>query len=172
MGGRLAMAYASSYPEMIEKLFLESTNVSNTSSASRKKRFSEDMSLCNLIDNDFMGFIKRWKSLPLFEYQKQRNLIAYEQQDRDRHSHNPSHLSKSLSIFSQGRMNLHLDDYRHFNFPIVLITGSEDYKYTRIGKKLVKQNTNARHCIIDSAMHNIHLESPREFMSVILDNLY
>ena len=66
MGGRLATAFASKYPEKINKLILESASYGIESKEEREGRLSEDLKLCNLIETDFPAFVQKWESSPLF----------------------------------------------------------------------------------------------------------
>ena len=167
MGGRLAIAFASKYPEKINKLILESTSFGIEDKNDRKIRFEEDLNLCSLIETDFHEFIQKWENNPLFLKQRDRNSNSFFKQQADRLLRNPAQLSKALKSFSQGKMNFYNDEIPKFSFPIMIINGFEDDKYIEIGKILNKINDKSIHYIIDNSNHNVHLESIDAFIDLL-----
>ena len=167
MGGRLAIAFASKYPNKIEKLIIESAHLGLMDNLVKKKRYKEDLLLSKLIEEDISIFAEKWQKMPLFSNQKTRNKIAYLNQQEIRLSQNPLQLSYALRLFSQGKMESYENEFREFNFPILIINGSEDVKYKEIGKQMAKINSKARQHIVPKANHNVHLESPQAFIDLI-----
>ena len=51
--------------------------------------------------------------------------------------------------------------------PVLLIAGSLDEKYAAIARELRGALPNARCAIVDGAGHNVHLEKPDEFISLV-----
>ncbi len=159
MGGRLATAFAAKYPKRINKLILESASYGIEDLEDRKERFEEDLKLCNLIEEDFLKFVKKWEDSALFVKQRRRNLESFLNQKKKRLSHNPIHLSKALRSFSQGKMDFYLHNISKFEFPIVIINGAEDKKYVQIGGQISALANRGKHHIIPNSGHNVHLEN-------------
>jgi len=167
MGGRLAIAFASKYPDKIEKLIIESAHLGIMDSLAKKKRYKEDLFLSKLIEKDMSIFAEKWQKMPLFSNQKMRNEKAYLNQQKIRLSQNPLQLSYALRSFSQGKMKSYKNKFREFDFPILIINGSEDVKYKEIGKQMTKINPKAKQYVVPKANHNVHLESSQVFIDLI-----
>ena len=167
MGGRLAIAFASKYPDKIQRLILESTSLGIKDNNAKKERFQEDLKLSELIESDFSAFIQKCENNSLFLKQEKRNKEGFLTQREDRLSHNPIQLSKALKVFSQGNMKSYEKEFSKFKFPISIINGSEDLKYTMIGKRMTEINKQTTQYIINNTNHNVHLESIDAFISLI-----
>jgi 2-succinyl-6-hydroxy-2,4-cyclohexadiene-1-carboxylate synthase len=170
MGGRLSVAFASQYPDSINKLILESSSLGINDDDEREKRLIEDLDRCNQIESNLEKFVDTWESLPMFKNQERRNKLAFIDQRKHRLSHDSLQLSESLKLFSQGAMKSYKDEFSGFDFPIHLINGSEDVKYMDISDKMSTQNKNVTIHSVDSG-HNVHLERPNIFIDIIKDIL-
>lgn len=166
MGGRLAISFAKRYPSFIKNLILESTTPGIISKKERILRFKNDLMLCDNIISDYKKFILTWEKLSLFKQQFKKNKNAYIQQRKIRLSHNPLQISKSLKVFSQGKLaDCHLS-LPEFSFPTNIITGRFDKKYTSIGKKMDSLCKKSTHHILNCG-HNVHLEEPILYTQII-----
>ena len=172
MGGRLAIAFASKYPEKINSMVLESTTVGLNETKERRECYDKDSQISSTIKTDLSSFVDLWEKNPLFLKQKERNKEEWEKQQKVRLSHNPLQLSKALKIFSQGNMAYYESRFQEFSFPISIINGSEDDKYIKIGKDMTIMNKNAKQYIIKDVMHNTHLESPEMFIDILNNTIY
>ena len=72
-------------------------------------------------------------------------------------------LANSLRGFGTGLMPYLGNEIKKMNFPVLLITGGLDSKFTKLNKVLFKQFPNAEHKIAESVGHNFHFEKPEEF---------
>ena len=167
MGGRLAIAFAARYPHKIGKLILESVGLGINDYTTKNARFQDDLRLSDLIEKDLSGFNRRWEENPLFSEQKNRNKSEFLKQRELRLSHDPLQLSKSLKVFSQGVMDYYEADFSRFNFPIMIINGSEDSKYIKSGEFMSQINQQAVQYVIDKTGHNVHLESEDAFLGLL-----
>ena len=172
MGGRLAIAIAKKYPDKINSLILESSNVGIHNATDKITKYNNDVELATLINSDYLKFIDKWQKNPLFSNQKERNKAEWKKQFLIRKSHNNEQLAKSLKIFSSGKMDYYEDDFKSFNFPILVINGSEDDKYIKVGKDMTIMNNNAKQYIINKSNHNTHMESPDLFIDILEGGVY
>jgi len=170
MGGRLAIAFASRYPNIINKLILESSSCGIDEESQRKLRYQQDLDSCKRIETDLTGFVDAWESNPMFQKQEQRNKSGYIAQREQRLSHEPTQLSQSLKLFGQGSMKSYVNEFSDFNFPVHLINGTEDKKYLAIADKMKEQNKNVVAHRVDAG-HNVHLERPNIFIDILKDIL-
>ncbi|MBI44778.1 MAG: hypothetical protein CMG66_01280 [Candidatus Marinimicrobia bacterium] len=172
MGGRLAVAFASKYPEKINSLILESSNLGIEDRDERIERYDADKELSEQIIIDLPKFLKSWEKNDFFSNQKNRNKKAWEKQKETRRNQDKDQLAKSLKIFSSGNMRYYESQFQEFSFPISIINGSEDDNYIKIGKKMTQMNQYVKQYIIKDTMHNTHLESPELFVDVLNGTIY
>ena len=159
MGGRLAIGFAQKYPSLIKNLILESTTPGIIGKEDKKIRYNTDLMLCDKIVSDYKKFILDWEQLSLFKHQFKKNKNGFINQRKIRLAHDPLQISKSLKVFSQGKLPDYYSSIPEFSFPIHIITGRFDKKYTSIGKRMDNLCKNSTHHLLDSG-HNVHLEEP------------
>ena len=126
MGGRLAIAFASMYPEKINSLILESTSVGINESEKRSERYYSDIELAETIKDNISSFCTKWSDSALFSKQKERNRSEWANQKIIRNSHIPAQLAKSLLTFSPSNMIYYEKNFQEFNFNISIIINFEN----------------------------------------------
>ena len=164
MGGRLAITFASRYPDKIEKLILESSSLGIKNPNLRKERYMQDLILCREIEADLTTFVSKWENNNLFANQKERNIKGFLDQRKFRLLSSSMQLSKALRSFSPGNLGYMDKMFSKFKFPIKIINGSDDLKYIFTSKEMVKVNNNVIHEIIQDSGHNTHLEQTTHFI--------
>jgi 2-succinyl-6-hydroxy-2,4-cyclohexadiene-1-carboxylate synthase len=167
MGGRLAIAFAAAYPARINSLILESCSLGIDDKKAKNSRYEEDLSLSTTITQDFPEFARIWQKNTLFVNQEKRNKAGFEIQQENRLSHNPVQLAKAMMSFSQGTMRSYEEEFSKFDFPILIINGSDDLKYRLAGKMMSEMNKQAIQHVVSNANHNVHLESTDAFINLI-----
>ena len=172
LGGRLSIAFAKKYPDLINSLVLESCSLGIETIDEKEKKYSDDLLDIEKIKNNYKNFIKEWEEKSLFKTQKINNKKEWNSQKEIRKNHNNAQLAKSLEVFSQGNMRYYKNEYIDFNFPISIINGSHDNKYVKIGKKIAYLNRNAKQYIVNNSGHNTHLEQPELFLDILNESIY
>ena len=172
MGGRIAIAFADKFKDKINSLILESTSLGLNESEVRSERFYNDKELAKDLKQDIVSFMKNWNKNPLFKNQKKRNKIEWENQNKNRLSHNKNQLAKALEVFSPSNMRYYDKAFQEFNFPIYVINGEEDDKYIKIGREMIRLNKNTKQYIITNSGHNTHMENPEMFLDALNNNIY
>ena len=167
MGGRLAIAFASKYPIMINKLILESASYGIQNKKDRADRLAKDLKLSKHIESDLPLFIDQWENSELFSNQEHRNPRMFLKQRQQRLLSNPTQLAKALKSFSQGGMFFYAENILKFEFPVIIINGSEDSKYIKIGERIDSFLANSNHFIVSKCGHNVHLEQFDKFTSIL-----
>lgn len=167
MGGRLALHFSIKYPHMVNKLILENTTLGIEEYDLRKEKYEQDVELSKTIEFSKNKFFTTWQDNPLFIKQEARNKEEYLIQKKIRNNQDKYQLAKALRSFSVGNIKFLLQDFQNLNFPIYSINGSEDNKYIKEGRVMLRVNIKAEQYIINNASHNTHLENPIDFISTI-----
>jgi 2-succinyl-6-hydroxy-2,4-cyclohexadiene-1-carboxylate synthase len=167
MGGRAALSYSFKHSEKIIAAILESTTAGIEDMYEIKKRVELDLLLSDKIKNEGIeSFTDFWFDAPLFASLK--NLPNFEQIKKDRNQNNITGLSNMLLSFSTGLMPSYWDRLHTLVFPILLISGKWDEKYTNLNNFMQLKFPNAQHHYIDECGHNVHLEKPQLFTKLVV----
>ncbi|MEQ6354407.1 2-succinyl-6-hydroxy-2,4-cyclohexadiene-1-carboxylate synthase [Lysinibacillus sp. M3] len=172
MGGRVALSYAISYPERIEKLILESASPGLRTAKERSERCERDNALAEkIISNGLISFVNTWETIPLFESQKRlphnvRKAIRFERLFQKEEG-----LAGSLRGIGTGSQPSNWIALEKLEFPVLLITGSLDEKFCKIALEMKALLKNAKHTTVNEAGHAIHVENPAEFATIVEEYL-
>lgn len=170
MGGRAVLSYCMRHPDKIIAAILESTTAGIEDFSLKKERIAFDFLLADKILKDGIeSFIDYWMDIPLFESLKE--IPDYELIKHKKYRNNVIGLANSLMGFSTGLMPSYWDRLNLLNFPVLIISGSFDKKYTEIGNKMLTKLKNAQHKIVNSCGHNVHLEKPDVFTKFVCEFL-
>ncbi len=166
LGARAALSFACKYPNLIKALILESGTAGIENEQERLNRLNNDKLLAQKILDNYNLFIQSWYDTEIFRSlnlkPQLKNLLI-----NKRSLNNASEVVKLLVGFSQGAM---LPKYQYLSsltFPVLLITGNLDNKYTLINKTLNKLIPNSKHIIINNAGHIPHLENEEDFIKEV-----
>ncbi|MGE5683057.1 MAG: 2-succinyl-6-hydroxy-2,4-cyclohexadiene-1-carboxylate synthase [Bacillota bacterium] len=172
MGGRAALSYAAKFPKKVKALILESATPGIKDDQERLNRIKSDEDLARFIENNSLEkFADRWINLPLFDSQKKLPLEIIEKSRNSKLNNSQKGLANSLRGFSTGQMPQLWDSLMELNMKVLIITGSLDEKFTKIGSLMHEKLPESRHVIIQDAGHNIHLEKPEVFLNLLMDFL-
>lgn len=166
LGARAALSFACNYPQQIKALILESGTAGIEDEQERLNRLNNDKLLAQKILDDYASFINTWYDSAIFSSLNKKEDIKNELISK-RLNNNPSEVVKLLVGFSQGAMKPKYKFLSSLNFPVLLLTGSLDEKYTLINKKLNKLIPNSKHIIINNAGHIPHVENEDDFIKVL-----
>ena len=172
MGGRLAIAFADKFKDKINSLILESASLGINESELRSERYYSDKELAEGLKTNLKSFIDEWEKNPIFINQIKRNKSDWERQKEIRLLNDPKQLAKALEVFSPSNMRYYDKAFQEFDFPIHVINGSEDDKYVKIGREMIRLNRKTKQYIIDISGHNTHLENIDMFIDVLNNNIY
>lgn len=171
MGGRLALYFSLTYPEMVEKLVLESANPGIDIATERAERAALDDKLAARLRRDGMeAFLEFWYNIPLFsslnEYPALKDELIHKRADQ-----NPENMARVLSELSPGRQPSLWARVAELKMPTLLVAGELDEKYCRITSQMAATLSKPVPSRVESSMrvtlpgcgHNAHLENPRLF---------
>lgn len=168
MGGRLAITFASMYPERVRKLVLESTTPGIPSAEDRELRIKQDHRLAARIEAEGVEkFIDYWEGIPLFRSQRKLPAKVREQIRSQRLQNDPRGLANSLRGMGTGSQPSWWDKLPVFDFETLLVTGKLDEKFCKIAEEMaLKLPNSVQMSLIDSG-HAIHVEQPEKFGTIV-----
>jgi len=168
MGGRAALSYAVCCPENFKALILESSSPGIINDRERNEREKSDRQLADTILKDGIEkFVDHWMNIPLFKTQESLPPKIIEQIKKEKLKNNPTGLANSLLGFSAGVMPNYYPYIHKIIQPTLLITGALDQKFTDINSLVNGKIINSRHEIVQGAGHNVHLERPEDFVTLV-----
>lgn len=168
MGGRVALSYATAYPNRIKCLILESASPGLKTEEERAARRIADAQLAQSIEaNGIETFVEKWENIPLFQSQKKLPLSIQRAIREERLSQCEIGLANSLRGMGTGSQRSLWPTLKNLTFPVYLITGSIDEKFCNIAVEMKKELMNAEHIVIVGAGHAIHVENPTQFATIV-----
>jgi 2-succinyl-6-hydroxy-2,4-cyclohexadiene-1-carboxylate synthase len=167
MGGRAALSFAAKYPDKLDGLILESTTAGMDSEDERLQRIKDDNELADRIALvGVENFFDEWYKKPLFKNILENSKLHHKLIEGKK-SNDAVGLANTLRGFSTGRMSNHLESLNKLTMPVLLVTGANDVKFSRINENMMQLLPNAEHVPVHSAGHNVHLENEREFIILL-----
>lgn len=168
MGGRLALSFAAYYPGYVKSLVLESSSPGLKTESERKNRREKDEQLASRIEaGGIERFVDEWEQIPLFASQQRLAAGTKRRIREERLGQTARGLANSLRGMGTGAQPSWWDRLSSFDFPVLLVTGSEDQKFCRIAAEMEKQLNNSRWETVPGAGHAIHVENGEKFGKII-----
>jgi 2-succinyl-6-hydroxy-2,4-cyclohexadiene-1-carboxylate synthase len=168
MGARLALHIALLHPDSVRRLVLISGSPGLRSPRERSARVQSDEKLAlEILEIGVEEFVAKWLSAPMFA-----GLIATSADIRDRLRNTAEGLASSLRTSGTGSQQSLWDRLSELSMPVLLIAGENDQKFRQINsemKNLISSQTEL--VIIQNAGHAVHLEQPKQCVSVIANFL-
>jgi 2-succinyl-6-hydroxy-2,4-cyclohexadiene-1-carboxylate synthase len=173
MGGRVALSFAATHPELIDTLILESASPGLADPEERAARVKSDNTLADRIEREGLErFVDYWEALPLFESQRSLPESIRAELRAGRLNQNPRGLANSLRGLGTGMQPSLWDSLEKLDIPTLLIAGALDSKYTEIAKAMVKKLPDAKVALFEGAGHTVHLERADAFDQRVLSFLH
>ncbi|MEK4028380.1 2-succinyl-6-hydroxy-2,4-cyclohexadiene-1-carboxylate synthase [Pseudobacillus sp. FSL P4-0506] len=172
MGGRLALTLAVLFPKSVQSLLLESASPGLKTPEERQARERSDEALAERIEREGIeSFVDYWQRLPLFATQN--NLPQWKQQAiyQQRLRNSVIGLSRSLRGMGTGSQPSWWEVLPMLSMPVLLVTGTEDVKFTKIASEMAQLLPSAIWKEIKGAGHAIHVEDSEKFGTIIKEFL-
>ncbi|WP_082233531.1 2-succinyl-6-hydroxy-2,4-cyclohexadiene-1-carboxylate synthase [Halobacillus massiliensis] len=168
MGGRSALSFAAYYPEMIDKLVLESASPGLANVGEQLERQKKDQHLIEkLMAQGLENFVNMWERIPLFDTQKMLRKEVRDRIRKERMSHTSKGLAESLAGMGTGRQPSWWEKLPELSHDVLLVAGMEDYKFIKLNEKMEKLLPHARFHKIPDAGHAVHVEKPEFFAEIV-----
>lgn len=168
MGGRLALYMAAHQPQTISGLVLESASPGLVGAKERQARATtDDERAAALLAHGINAFVDDWYQMPLFHTLKRRPELLEAVKQR-RKQNKAQHVAKVISGLSPGRQPPLWSKLGTLPMPVLLVAGALDSKYAGLMETMERQIPNATLAVVAGAGHNIHLEKPQQFATLIM----
>ncbi len=166
MGGRVALNYATRYPERVKKLILESSTAGISGIKEKKERQKLDELMAEKLENiPYSKFLVEWYQLPLFsslrDNHRHYDIIA------SKKGNNPKQLSISMRKMGTGNMESMWFKLSYLSMPTCIIHGEYDTKYSDISQKMQELIPNCTVHKIKNAGHVPHIENTQAFLNIL-----
>ena len=159
LGGRVALDFATRYPEMVHQLILESSHPGLKTAEERKQRLLSDQEWAKRIESNWPEVLHDWYNQPVFQNSStNRNGLV------QLRGHNDPHLlAAALNGFSLGNQ----PECDPSGISCLYIAGLLDSKYTEIGRTLESKSSSVLLKLVQGAGHNVHLERGDQYLSLL-----
>ncbi|MCA3016577.1 MAG: alpha/beta fold hydrolase [Myxococcaceae bacterium] len=167
-GARLALALATRFPRMVERLVLESGSPGLRRRHDRVLRRRSDEALAAMIESEGVeAFIASWEQLPLFAGLRALPTAEQERLRRRRVSHRAAGLAAALRLMGQGAQPDLWPALPTLRVPTLLLTGAADLKYTRLARRMAAELPLAWRVAFPHVGHAPHLEAPEAYCAEV-----
>ncbi|TDQ40304.1 2-succinyl-6-hydroxy-2,4-cyclohexadiene-1-carboxylate synthase [Aureibacillus halotolerans] len=173
MGGRVALAFGSMFPEKTTRLVLESASPGLRTESEREQRKTQDNQLAEKIKQSGMpAFVAYWRNIELFASQKNLPQSVREHLDQQRLQNSVNGLAVSLQGMGTGAQDSYWEALSFMKMPVILVVGELDHKFRAIAEEMHAILPNATLQVCQNAGHAIHLESPAWFATIVMDMIH
>ncbi len=170
MGGRIGLFFVFKYPDIINKLVLESASPGLVSENEKIDRIKQDVLAANkILKGNFEGFLRYWYSMELFGNLSKTD--KFEELIKNRLKNNREGLANSLNYMGTGKMSNFREKISGINFPVLYLAGGLDEKYKAIAHEMTELSKNVSPKIFENCGHNVHYEEQDEFLKELKDFL-
>lgn len=168
LGARLALGLALRHPARVSRLTLISAHPGLESAKQRSERRAADERWCELLlGRGLVPFVDAWQSQSLWATQASLAPATLERKRRERLSHDPAGLVRSLRVTGLAQMPNYREALGELRMPVTLLAGGLDSKFRDLAQQLAKSIARAELTIVDGAGHDLLLERPELVTAMI-----
>ena len=167
MGGRTALALASSRPERVVSVLAVGASAGLDDPAARAARVRDDEALAARIERDGVpAFVEHWTALPLFATQARLGERFLARARAERLAQRAHGLAGSLRGMGSGAQAPLGERLATLPMPVLLVAGAEDARFAALARSLAARIPRGRARVLPGAGHAAHLEEPEAFLRV------
>jgi 2-succinyl-6-hydroxy-2,4-cyclohexadiene-1-carboxylate synthase len=138
------------------------------SDAERQQRRAADERWCELLlDRGSVAFVDAWQAQPLWAGQARLDRATLDQKRRERLSHDPAGLVRSLRVTGLAQMPNYRDALARLRVPVTLLAGDLDVKFRDLAQHMAGIAPHAELTLVEGAGHDLLLERPELITEVI-----
>jgi 2-succinyl-6-hydroxy-2,4-cyclohexadiene-1-carboxylate synthase len=108
------------------------------------------------------AFLESWRQTPLIRSQERACVRLKNAMQAGRSQHCSAGLAGAVSSLSPGRIPHRWDDLAAIETPTLLVSGSEDPKYSHLAERMQLEFKSARILTLEGVGHAPHIEAPNE----------
>jgi 2-succinyl-6-hydroxy-2,4-cyclohexadiene-1-carboxylate synthase len=167
MGGRIALHFALTHPERVQRLLLIGASPGIADPVQREARRRADERLAAEIEGQpIEQFAQRWARTPVLAGQPP-DVLARVNADRLRNT--TEGLAAALRGLGTAMLPPVWDRLPELAMRVELVVGERDEKFTAIARQMAEAIPGARLTVVPGAGHAVHLEAPATVASLIID---
>lgn len=166
MGGRLALQFSVTYPELLSGMIIESAHCGIQRKQERDHRKELDTERIKKIYDNYPSFVNNWAELSLFEHTPDQQKITYRDISLQQ---SYSHMAASLRGFGAGVMPDICKQLMELQIPIHYVAGSSDNKYVNTLTNMHQQTTYSSLSVVPDAGHRVHTDQPKILTQIIAE---
>ncbi len=168
MGGRLALHWAIAHPERVHRLILVGASPGLATPEERDERRLGDATLAEFIrTRGLEAFFKYWHNQTFFQPMLRLPAEQLGPILERRLANDPEGLALSLENVGTGTLPSLWHRLKEIRFPVDLVSGEHDVKFTRLAHEMGAHLPKARHSLIEGAGHAVHLEKPADLAMLL-----
>ena len=168
MGGRLALMYATMFPERVSRLILESASPGLADPVERRQRQESDEQLASEIESKgITAFVAKWEAHPLFQYQRVLPESKLVRMRAIRMAQTAHGLAMSLRGMGTGAQEPLHDRLAQVDVPTLILVGEKDDKFRAIGAQMAKAMPLAAYRVVPGAGHTTFWEQPEACLRIV-----
>ena len=163
LGGRVLLHVALAHPELVAGMILISTTAGIEDPDERAHRRTTDNALADRIERIGVdAFLTEWLEQPLFA-----GLTVTDVERRERTSNSAAGLAASLRSCGTGTQTPLWARLGELDVPTLIVTGTDDHKFTALGKRLAEGLPSATHRPMAATGHSCAAQRPQEFAVLV-----
>jgi 2-succinyl-6-hydroxy-2,4-cyclohexadiene-1-carboxylate synthase len=161
LGARLALGVLARHPERVAEATLIGVHPGLATDAERDERRQADARFIELLETcGIEAFVDAWGAQPLFATQRSLPESLQRRRQRERLSHDPKGLARSLCVTGLAEMPNFRGRCCEIRLPVTLLAGELDTKFSALAEDLSTLFPDARRSIVPRAGHDLLLERP------------
>lgn len=164
MGGRVALDFAVKHGDRLKGLILVGATAGIEDSRKREQRHDADVKLASRVrELGTEAFLEEWGRVSILASQQSflKSLLP------ERKAHKPEYLAQLLEGIGTGSMESLWDKLGDVKCPVLLLTGGEDRKFTKLAERMVTRFFQGEHEVIEGVGHGVHLEAQQVFLEKV-----
>jgi len=168
MGGRLALQFATAFPQRLNRLVLESASPGIADADERWQRRQSDDQMADEIEAlGVEAFIIKWESQPIFQSQLRLPAAKQDRMHDLRMTSTAAGLALSLRGMGSGAQEPLHDRLASMRVPTLILAGEGDNKFRTIGLDMARAMPAATYRVVPNAGHTTFWEQPEACLEIV-----
>ena len=168
MGGRVALQFALTYPQLVRRLILVSCRPGIKDDAKRERRKAEDEGLAMMLEENGIGqFVAWWENNPALKPTKPYSRSTAEHIRSRRLSQDHIGLAGCLRGLGQGSSPSLWDRLGELSMPCLAIAGEADETFVQEMGEMVEALPKGKLAVVPESGHAVHRESKDSLVNIV-----